>query len=321
MEILHWEQLTSKNKKTLSGTRPILILGPRDISQARIQQLQKKISARRTTTNKLTVVWGCLTDKFIPGLKGSPQFSSLSLKKLTKALNQLSPEQQPSAILVYPQRYINYIIKEIQWSAIIGVNGSWHHAFHYRPEYCEISKKKLTYKLVSSFVNEVEAKKYEAEIKKKIKLEEFIAQIGQKFSDQELMKLAERAAQHSFDWTFQTGAVLARDRVLLAVAHNRVVPYETFSFHHGASKEKQLAPPQDLNYFDTNHAEVELILQALEKKIDLAETSLYINLLPCPICARMLARSPIGTIVYQHDHSQGYGFKLLKQAGKKVKRF
>jgi len=316
MKILHWEQLTSKNKKTLSGTRPILILGPRDISQARIQQLQTKIR----TKLKTAIVWGCLSDKFIPGLENSPQFKSLSLKKLTKALSKLNPEQQPSTILVYPQRYIKYIIKEIQWSAVIGVNGSWHHAFHYRPEYCEISKKKLTYRLVSSFVNETEAKKYEAKIKKKMKFKEFETKIGQKFSDKKLMKLAECAAQHSFDWTFQTGAVLARDGVLLAAAHNRVVPYETFSFHHGASKEKQLAPLQDLNYFDTNHAEVELILQALEKKIDLAGTSLYINLLPCPICARMLVRSPIGTIVYQHDHSDGYGFKLLKQAGEKVKR-
>ncbi len=114
-----------------------------------------------------------------------------------------------------------------------------------------------------------------------MKLEEFVAQIGQKFSDQELMKLAERAAQHSFDWTFQTGAVLARDGVLLAAAHNRVVPYETFSFHHGASKEKQLAPLQDLNYFDTNHAEVELILQALEKKsIWLGQAYILIS---CPV--------------------------------------
>jgi len=316
MKILHWEQLTSKDKKTLGGTRPILILGPRDISQARIQQLQTKIRTKLETA----VVWGCLADKFIPGLENSPQFKSLSLKKLTKALSKLSPEQQPSAILVYPQRYIKYIIKEIQWSAVIGVNGSWHHAFHYRPEYCEISKKKLTYKLVSSFVNEVEAKKYEVKIKKKMKLEEFAAQIGQKFSDQELMKLAERAAQHSFDWTFQTGAVLARDGVLLAVAHNRVVPYETFSFHHGASKEKQLAPPQDLNYFDTNHAEVELVLKANLQQINLANTTLYINLMPCPICARMLARSPIKKVVYQLDHSDGYAFKLLKAAGKEVER-
>jgi len=65
---------------------------------------------------------------------------------------------------------------------------------------------------------------------------------------------------------------------------------------------------------------VELIFAGSREKIDLAGTSLYINLLPCPICARMLVRSPIGTIVYQHDHSDGYGFKLLKQAGEKVKR-
>jgi deoxycytidylate deaminase len=90
--------------------------------------------------------------------------------------------------------------------------------------------------------------------------------------------------------------------------------------HKGASKEKYLAPPHDLNHFDTNHAEVELILTALNQGLNLTNASLYINLLPCPICARMLARTPIKEIIYQHDHSQGYGFKLLTQAGKTLRR-
>jgi dCMP deaminase len=308
LKSLNWQQLKGKDKQNLSQQQPIFVLGPRDISKKRIQQLNQKLAAKRP------VVWGCLTDKYIPGLEESPQFKSLTLAKLKNSLEQ----QKTVGILNYPQRYTKYILKEIAWSAVIVINGSWHKAFHYRPEYYVIAQKQLPYKLVSSFVNETEAKKYLVKIKAELPAIGF--KPNKKYTDKELLEFAARRARHSFDYTFQTGAVLVKDGRVLAAAHNRVLPYETYMLHKGASKEKYLAPPHDLNHFDTNHAEVELILTALNQGLNLTNASLYINLLPCPICARMLARTPIKEIIYQHDHSQGYGFKLLTQAGKTLRR-
>jgi dCMP deaminase len=308
LKSLNWQQLKKKDKQHLSQQRPIFVLGARDISQKRIQQLNQKLAAKRP------VVWGCLTDEYIPGLEESPQFKSLTLAKLKKSLKQ----QKTVRVLNYPQRYAKYILEEINWSAVIAIHGSWHKAFHYRPEYYVISKKQLPYKLVSSFVDETEAKKYFTKIESELPSVGF--KPNKKYTDKELLEFAARRAQHSFDYTFQTGAVLAKDGRVLAAAHNRVLPYETYMLHKGASKEKHLAPPHDLNHFDTNHAEVELILTALDQNLNLTNASLYINLLPCPICARMLARTPIKKIIYQHDHSQGYGLKLLTQAGKTLRR-
>jgi dCMP deaminase len=308
LKSLNWQQLKTKDKQQLNQQRPIFVLGARDISQKRIQQLNQKLAAKRP------VVWGCLTDDYIPGLEDSPQFKSLTLAKLKNSLKQ----QKTVGVLNYPQRYAKYILKEINWSAVIAIHGSWHKAFHYRPEYYVISQKQLPYKLVSSFVDETEAKKYFTKIESELPSVGF--KPNKKYTDEELLEFAARRARHSFDYTFQTGAVLAKDGRVLAAAHNRVLPYETYMLHKGASKEKHLAPPHDLNYFDTNHAEVELILTALDQGLDLTNSSLYINLLPCPICARMLARTPIKEIIYQHDHSQGYGLKLLTQAGKTLRR-
>ncbi|MBD3250453.1 MAG: hypothetical protein GF381_02715 [Candidatus Pacebacteria bacterium] len=316
MNQLDWENLTKVDKKKLFADRPVLILGMRDVSVNRIKQLDKKLKAQLKGQE---LVWGALEEEFVAGLEDSPQFASLTLTKLTDAL------PSNSTLLSYPQRYAHYLLKEIDWSAIIGVYGSWHRAFHFTDLYRVITQKKLQYKLVSSFVDQGEAKSYLKQILPqlpKVKMPKIrkADSTSKKRSDQELMELVELAAHRSFDYTFQTGAVLAKDGQLLLSAHNRVLPYETYILHRGASKEKQFSPPQDLNHFDTNHAEVELVIKALEQGVSLAGTSLYINLLPCPICARMLARSKIAEIVYRHDHSQGYGFRLLRASGKKVRR-
>ncbi len=311
MKIYQWNKLKDNQKNKISSTRPIFILGSRDISSARIQELTNQL------TKKRPVIWGCLSDQYIPGLENSPQFKSLSLKKLEKSLAKLETQDSKINILQYDFRHVKYILRELKLSAVIGIYGSWYKALHFTPIYFELNQKDLPYKLVSGFVDEEAAKKYAQEL---AQVEQSIDIPGGKLSDQELLKLANKVAHYSCDYTFQTGAVLAKEKQVVATAYNQVLPYKTYMLHHGASKEKHFSPPQDLNYFDTNHAEVELILKAAKQKINLTETSLYINLLPCPTCARMITQSPIEEIVYQHDHSQGYAFKLLTDVGKKVRR-
>jgi deoxycytidylate deaminase len=138
------------------------------------------------------------------------------------------------------------------------------------------------------------------------------------------MAVAQTAAKQSFDYNMQTGVALARHNgtsyELIATAYNGVVPYQTYAMHHGAARERNFSPMHDLNHYDTNHAEVELILKAQKQKLDLHSTTLFINLLPCPSCARMLAHTDIETFVYREDHSDGYAVKMLEQSGKKVIR-
>jgi len=107
---------------------------------------------------------------------------------------------------------------------------------------------------------------------------------------------------------------------LIATSFNRVVPYQTYAMHNGAAREKNFSPMHDLNHYDTNHAEVELIIKAQKLGIDLHGTTLFINLLPCPTCARMFVSTDIAEFVYREDHSDGYAVKMLETAGKAVRR-
>jgi deoxycytidylate deaminase len=90
--------------------------------------------------------------------------------------------------------------------------------------------------------------------------------------------------------------------------------------HHGALRERNFSPPNDLNYYDTAHAEVMLVLKSLKQGIKLANTTLFTNLLPCPNCALMLCDTEITEFVYAIDHSDGFAVQLLQNAGKKIRR-
>lgn len=312
LSIFNWQTLNQEKKEILRKKRALLILGSIDLSEARITNLAKKF-----TKKNFKVIWGCLDQDFIDGFMDCPQFRALQFIKLQKTLNTF-PNISHFSILLYQQRDSKYVIRELKPRVVILVYDSWQKALHYTDIYYELIKKRIKYKLISPYNNLAEAKAYEQlltpQIKEKFQLPH------KKLSDQKLLACANIVAKQSYDHIFQTGAILARDQQILLTAYNRIVPFQTFARHFGSQKEINFAPPNDLNHYDTNHAEVEILIKAQEAKLDLTNTSLYVNLLPCPTCARMLSRTAIKRIVYEHDHSDGYAYKLLTTAGKKVER-
>ncbi len=131
-------------------------------------------------------------------------------------------------------------------------------------------------------------------------------------------------AKGSFDHTFQTGTILAKkvkDRYEpILASFNKVVPYQTYALLHGSSREKHFSPPHDTNHYDTIHAEMALLVEAHKKNISLKGMTLFVNLMPCPNCARTLAETDIAEVVYRIDHSEGYAADLLQKANKTVRR-
>ncbi|KUK79586.1 MAG: Histidine triad (HIT) protein, partial [Microgenomates bacterium 39_7] len=262
-------------KNEISSSGKILVLGSREISSRRVTQLTTQLASN---TNK-EVVWGCLEEDYIAGLEKSPQFKTLSTEELLLGLAKVDKAADEVRLLHYSQEKASEIINLGNWSAVIGINGSWHRAFHYRDEYRVLKKKRIPHKLVSAFVDESEAREYE---KKIVNAQPPLSlSPGQEADEKQFFQVVEEVSRRSFDHTWQTGAALAKNGKFLLAAHNRVVPFETFALLRGASKEKHPTPPQDLNHYDTNHAEVELVLEAGKQKINLAGCSLYINLMPC----------------------------------------
>jgi dCMP deaminase len=309
-----WSDLAFGSKKPVNDLKATFIAAPRELSAERFKQLVK---AYLPAGN---IILGLAKEKYIVDFDGQPQFRTLqqnAVEPTIKKVNAASPKHKIYT-LHYFQREAPYVFEKLSVKKVVLINGSWHRTFHTRPEYYTLVNKGTQYDMVSPFASEAEAKAYEASVLPPVTTPKGL------FTPNEMVALAQEVSKWSFDYSFQTGVALGRKKgakyELLARAFNRVVPYQGYAMHHGAAREVNFSPPNDLNHYDTVHAEVEFIIYAQKHSINLRGTTLFINLLPCPMCARMFTETDIAEFVYSQDHSSGYAISMLEAAGKKVER-
>lgn len=310
-----WADLAFASKKPLKDLQATFIAAPRELSVKRFAQLVKEYLP------KSNVVLGLAKEDFVLGLENQPQFKMLQAEMVWPIIDKANDLASKHKIytLQYNQRDLVYILEKIKFPRAVFVNGSWYHGFHLRPEYYVLAKQRTPYELVSPFADETEAKQCVAATKL------LPLPTSGLCSEAEMMQLAQAAARHSYDYaSFQTASALGRKKgakyELLATSHNQIIPYETYAMHFGSEREKNFSPMHDLNHYDTIHFEVAMLIRAQKQKIDLADTTLFANVLPCPHCARMLAATDLAELVYAEDHSGGYAIRMLESAGKKVRR-
>jgi deoxycytidylate deaminase len=319
---LDWSDLAFGSKKPLRELKATFIAAPREISTERFKQLVK------TYLPQGNIILGLAKERYIDGFEDQPHFRTLpmsgSLQKVIASVNSLSAKHKIYT-LSYAQRELKYILEKGGLRKVILVNGSWKHTFHTSSAYYTLVNDHIAYEMVSPFTDESEALAYEERLLPQ-QVDAFWPTRPQGLYDEKgMLGLAHDIAQFSYDYSFQTGVALGKKNAkgaytFLATAFNKVVPFQTYALHYGASREKHFSPPNDLNHYDAIHAEVALILKVVKDKIDLQDTTLFINLLPCPSCARMFAETDIAEFVYSVDHSEGYAVHMLEKAGKTVRR-
>lgn len=319
-----WADLAFASKKAVSRLDATFIAAPREMSLKRFRQLLQEYLP------KGNIVIGIANEPYILGFEGQPQFRTLDIATIQSTVdlvNQKSGAAHKVHTLQYAQADLVHILQKIDFKRVVMVNGSWKYSFHTREPFYILANRKTDYVMVSPFASDDEAQQYEQAVQPQVAEANPLPIAGTKLSEIKLLAAAETAAKHSFDYNFQTGISLGKlaggsDKrySYITAAFNKIVPYQTYAMHHGAAREKHFSPPHDLNHYDTVHAEVELLITAAREGIDLRDTTVFINLLPCPTCSRMLADTPIKELVYQVDHSEGYAIAMLEAAGKTVKR-
>nr|AIA16819.1 Cytidine and deoxycytidylate deaminase zinc-binding region [uncultured bacterium]AIA16925.1 Cytidine and deoxycytidylate deaminase zinc-binding region [uncultured bacterium] len=317
-----WADLAFSSKKPVKDLKATFIAAPRELSEKRFKQIIKEYLPYGD------IVLGISKEPFVEGFENQPQFKMLPVKTVQKVIDLVHTSGTPYRVYTinYFQRELPFLIEKLGFKRVVLVRGSWRHVFHASPAYYMLMQKNIPFRMISPFADEQEAKAY---AKKTRHLDEAWVHdyVHEHFTGKGMLDLANKLAAFSYDYSFQTGAVVgkrlphepARYSVIDG-SYNEVVPYATYAMHHGTAREDHLAAPNDLNYYDAIHAEVGLILSAQRHKLDLKGTTMFINLMPCPTCARMLARSDIEEFVYSIDHSDGYAVKLFEAAGKKVRR-
>lgn len=349
MPVLYdWSNFAFESKRPLRELQAQFMPAPRQMSLRRLKQLCKQYLPDGN------ILLGVAKEAYIDGFDGQPQFRTLTLDDVHDLAETIAASKTVHKLylLRYSQRELPYILEKISFKKILLVNGSWHYTFHTRPEFYKIVQQETPFEYISPFADEAEAQRYALEHESALTAYATMPQEGGTYNATQMFLIAERAAKLSYDYSYQIGVALgkrieskadkqpihgrgdgeAQDLALdttantepryklVATTHNKIVPYETYALHHGNAREKHFAPSQDLNHYDTVHAETELVIKAATKSIDLRGTTLFINLLPCPTCARMLADTPISGVVYQRDHSDGYAIAMLEKAGKTVRR-
>lgn len=294
----------------------IFIAAPREMSQARFKQIMKHYLP------KASILVGISREPNVVGFEEQPQFKMLkrsTIQPIVDRVNALKGAHQIE-VLEYSQAELPEIVSSHEFKRVLLVNGSWKFTFQNHSAYAVLNERRIPFKYISPFVDEDEAKAYEASHTPSITQPD----ASKVMSEDEMLAIAAESAKQSYDYSFQTGAVLGKKvgegYKYVLEAFNKVVPYQTYALHHGNSREKYVTGVHDTNHYDTIHAEMLLLIRALQQTIDIAGATLFINLLPCPTCARTLSQTDINEVVYVNDHSDGYATKLLQDSGKTVRK-
>lgn len=302
----------------MSESSIVFIAGSRDISLKRIHQLFCRYK------KKGEIIWGVYKEPTISGFVGQAQFATLAKSKLKKYFDFYSRDIS-IRIIEYKQEEEESVIESLGPQKVIFIYGSWKLSFYKRHIYQFLKDKNIKFSLKSAFMDENEAMNYATKMMEIID-KDINYEISQKYNttynkdDNYFLEIADIVAKKSFDYTWQTGAVLVRDGEILVTGYNKILPFDSYTMHYGSLKERGLGKfssghINDMNVNDTLHAEMDILSQVLNKQMDISGSTLYVSLMPCPNCARMLAMTRIKKIVCKGKHFGGLAEKILSHSG------
>ena len=120
--------------------------------------------------------------------------------------------------------------------------------------------------------------------------------------DEYFMLLAKLAACRSTCLSRPTGAVLVRNRQVLATGYNGSVPGGPHCIDDAVCYRRRVGAKDadKLAWCRASHAEANAIAQAARAGIPLDGSTLYTTLSPCFTCGKLIASAGIKHVVYEH---------------------
>lgn len=329
---LKWHKLDDKMKAQIKSIRPLnLLLGGIEITPRRFEHLITELSK-----DSATVFIGCLLDEWIPNLENSIQFKPMSYDAILKLISEVEEKgliaKNKVAILEYEFKDSKYLIRELSPNRILRINGSNAFVLHYQNYFWEAYDLGVKIESVSPYFDEAEAKDLSQKVYEKSKqgIEEEITHFNKSITDlisdeeygKKICGILNKVSALSWDWTGRTGALLVKDRQIISWGENRVLQYPGLMLHEGSIRERLKVPiGENMEYYETVHAEPECILKAFGKIDNLQDAILYTTKFVCPMCSKTVAASGIKKIVYMDDYTNAAGYRLMENCGIAVERF
>jgi dCMP deaminase len=135
------------------------------------------------------------------------------------------------------------------------------------------------------------------------------------------MDMAKLAARRSSCLRRAVGAVLVKDRRLLATGYNGVPSGVTHCEATGCLRERLQVPSGERHELCRGlHAEQNAIIQAAFHGVSIRDAVLYCTNLPCIICAKMLINAGVRRVVYIEGYSDALTSEMFSEVGMELVR-
>lgn len=138
--------------------------------------------------------------------------------------------------------------------------------------------------------------------------------------DEYFMQMAELTAKRSTCLRRQVGAVIVKDKHIIATGYNGAPRGLKHCDELGGCLRQKLQVPSGQRHelCRALHAEQNAIIQAATLGQSIEEGTIYVTHQPCVICAKMIINAGIKRIVVREGYPDELATEILNEAGLKV---
>lgn len=143
-----------------------------------------------------------------------------------------------------------------------------------------------------------------------------------KMWDSYFMEIAKLARTRSTCLRRQVGAVLVKEKRVIATGYNGTVSGTKHCDVKGCLRQKLNIPSgQQHEICNAIHAEQNCLLQCAKFGIEANGSTMYVTDKPCYICAKMIAQAGIRRVVFLGDYPDSLTENLFKECGISLEKF
>ncbi len=140
--------------------------------------------------------------------------------------------------------------------------------------------------------------------------------------DEYFLEIAKLVSKRSTCLRRKVGAVLVKDKRILATGYNGAPSGIKHCEEVGCLREKLKVPSGQRHELCRGlHAEQNVLLQAALHGVSTRGATLYITDSPCIICAKMLINAGVKKVVFLGEYPDKMALEFLKEAKIEIKRF
>jgi dCMP deaminase len=132
--------------------------------------------------------------------------------------------------------------------------------------------------------------------------------------DEYFMSIAKEVAKRSTCVRRQVGAVLVKDKRILATGYNGAVKNTKHCYDVGCVREKKnISSGKNHELCRGLHAEQNALLFASSYGLDTNGATMYSLVKPCIMCSKMMIQSGVKRVVYVGDYPDDFSAQILKE--------